>query len=374
MKSNKPAPPVDKLSLSLPPSQGIWQSWQAYWFMPRSPLSLHVLRVLTGLVLLFWLLTLAGHHLSFFGLQGWFDEEAHRQVSRLQAEDPQNVPIPTGWSVFFVVQSPALVNAIYWGAIAVLALFTLGMATRLTGILSWLAVISFIANPALHYDADALLVILAFYLMIAYVLYGLFSQKLTPLGYALGSVQTLVGKAFQEKEVEQTSFAANLVMRLLQVHFAIIVVTSGLHKLQFGDWWSGIALWFPLHPPFETTHQEIRQIAPGADSYLFVLSLAQYLILAWQIGFPLFAWRERSWRVVLLGGAVIGWLGSAFLYGQPLFGPVYLIFCLAYLTPEEWRWLASWWPGTTEQPAKTPAARPWSGAKETSGSVHVKAM
>src|SRR5262249_23695329 len=70
------------------------------------------------------------------------------------------------------------------------------------------------------------------------------------------------------------------------------------------------------------------------DSVLFFLSLAQYVFLAWQITFPLFAWSPR-WRWLLLGGGVLGWLGCAFLYGEPLFGPVYFIGCLSYLTPAE---------------------------------------
>jgi hypothetical protein len=134
------------------------------------------------------------------------------------------------------------------------------------------------------------------------------------------------------------SYAANLALRLLQVHFAIVVVVSGLHKLQFGDWWAGVAFWYPLHPPFETTPESVRAHAASATSYLFMLSLAQYALLAWQIGFPLFAWRKR-WRPVLLGGALVGWIGAVFLYKQPLLGPVFGLGCLCYLTPAEWRWV-----------------------------------
>lgn len=377
MKSNQSTSAADKLTISLPTKRGVWGGWQAYWFTPCSPLGLHVLRVLTGVVLLFWLVTLAGHQGSFFSLQGFADEQLFREASKLGRDNPESLPIPIGWSIFFVAQSPALVNALYWGSLVVLALFTFGIATRLTSILSWLVVVSFTANPAIHYDADALLVLLAYYLMIGYVLYGLFSQRLTPIGYALGSSDTLLfnplDKAGKKEAAEPTSYAAHLVMRLMQVTFAIVVVTSGLHKLQIGDWWGGIALWFPLHQPFDTTHQDLRQIAPGAESYLFVLSLVQYLMLAWQIGFPLFAWKERGWRVVLLGGAIIGWFGSALLWRQPLFGPVYLVFCLSYLTAEEWRWLAAWLPGKKVAVGKAPAVRPWSTTKE-SGSVHVKAM
>ncbi len=70
---------------------------------------------------------------------------------------------------------------------------------------------------------------------------------------------------------------------------------------------------------------------------MLLLSIATYLVLAWQLTFPLFAWRPR-WRVVLLGGAALGWAGSVFLYHEPVFGPVLFLASLTYLTPAEWRW------------------------------------
>jgi hypothetical protein len=126
----------------------------------------------------------------------------------------------------------------------------------------------------------------------------------------------------------------------VQLHFALVVVVSGLHKLQFGDWWAGVALWYPLHPPFQTTLADVRKLASEANGYLGFLSAVQYAMLAWQLGFPLFAWRQQWWwRAVLLGGAVVGWAGLAFVYGLPLFGPFLFIACLAYLSPAEWRTL-----------------------------------
>jgi hypothetical protein len=119
------------------------------------------------------------------------------------------------------------------------------------------------------------------------------------------------------------------------VHFALVVVVSALHKLQSGDWWAGVAFWYPLHPPFQTTPDSLQAEAAHAQSTLFFLSLAQYLVLAWQLGFPFFAWR-RGWRPVLLGGAMIGWIGCLAIYKQPLFGPIYCISALSYLTPAEW--------------------------------------
>jgi hypothetical protein len=130
--------------------------------------------------------------------------------------------------------------------------------------------------------------------------------------------------------------AANVAIRLLQVHLAIVIVTSGLHKLQFGDWWAGVAFWYPLYPPLVTTVEDARVPMDGRIPFLFLLSLAAYATLCWQITFPLIAWK-RYWRKILLAGAIVGWLGSAFLYKLPLFGPAIFIGCLSYLSPNEWQ-------------------------------------
>src|SRR5262249_22815324 len=132
----------------------------------------------------------------------------------------------------------------------------------------------------------------------------------------------------------QQSHAANLALRLLQIHFAIVVVTGGLHKLQFGEWWSGAALGHPMNPTLEMTRERLSSLAADASTRMLFISVATYVVLAWQLTSPLFAWRPR-WRVVLLVGAVVGWAGSVFLYREPLFGPVLLIASLAYLTPSE---------------------------------------
>ena len=57
--------------------------------------------------------------------------------------------------------------------------------------------------------------------------------------------------------------------------------------------------------------------------------------------------------VVVLGGAAVGWLMTAFVYRLPLFGPAILIGSLAFLTAAEWRRILGWLPGTTGAPGET---------------------
>jgi hypothetical protein len=356
-----------------PPSpatgNGLVQGWLGFWFTPGDPIALHMLRILAGLLFLAWLLPFAGHLDSFFALEGWFD---YREIPRMAEEarrrgEEFNLPKPIDWSLLLLVGSnPAALRAFYWISLGVIVLFTLGIYPRVTAVLTYLAVASFTVNPALDFDADSLLVLLSFYLMVGYVLWGQLQPNISLPERFFGTLDSLVWRrSAWVNAPEQGSVAANVAVRLIQVHFAVAILISGLHKLQFGDWWAGVAFWYPLYPPFETSLTVARSHAGHAEAYLGVLSIAVYLTLVWQIGFPLYAWKP-SWRMVLLAGGVAAWLGNAFLYGLPLFGPVILICCLSYLTAEEWRrylgWVAArfhrWLPAphaesVSEEPAHT---------------------
>jgi hypothetical protein len=322
-----------------PLATGPIRAWTRFWFTPADPIGLHVVRLVAGLVFLAWLLPLAGHVDALFGLNGWFDRQAYREAARI-AGGPQQ---PFTWSILYLCGSnTALLTAVYWAAIAVLVLFTAGLWTRLTAILTWLIVASFTASPAFSPDADSLLLILALYLMVGYVLLGLADRGRPLARRLLGASGTFfLGPRPALADVpERKSLGANVALRLLQVHFAIVIFVSGLHKLQFGDWWAGLSLWYPLHPVIEMTPNSAGSPAQIRAS-LTLLGLAAYAVLAWQISFPAFAWRPR-WRPVLVGGAVIGALGCAFLYGVPVFGPVLFAGCLAYVSTREWHRLFAW--------------------------------
>jgi hypothetical protein len=334
--------------------------WARFWFLPSSPTPLHIVRILTGLLCLLWLLPLAGHFDTFFGLNGWLDRQALGELDemyrRFEERSAGGVP-QGGWGIQYLAgtNSTAL-SIIYWASIGTLLLFTAGVFTRITAVLTWVIVVSFTSNVALEYDADAYLAIFAFYLMLGYLFLGQMHGGLSWWERILGSNKSLLlGR--RTEGAASGSVAANLAMRLLQVHIAILFVTTGLHKLQYGDWWQGLSLWYPLYPPGTTSVAQSREHVADRASFLFAISLGAYLILAWQIGLPLFAWRRRwsqevpeegatplqralAWmigpRTILLGGAFFGCLGLMFLYQLPLLGPALIIACLSFITAEEW--------------------------------------
>jgi hypothetical protein len=312
------------------PPNGVWSAWVNYWFTPSNVLGLHTLRVIAGVLFLTWLLSFSFHVEEFFGLNGWFDTQAYADAARL----PEGPPQPFGWSLLYLCGSDsALLNMAYVTGIIVLTLFTLGVWTRLTAPLTWMVVASFSVTPVIADKAEALLTVLAFYLAVGYLFLNQLEPGQSMAARILGSRDN---RLLWRATTRAPSVAATIAIRLLQIHWAAIVLIGGLQKLQSGGWWAGWSLWYPLHPPFETTMADVRNLAPHGNAYMSALSLAAYATLAWQIGFPFFAWQRRC-RLVLLGGAVTGWVWMSWVEGDPFLGPALLVGCLAYITADEWK-------------------------------------
>src|SRR5262249_31319522 len=140
-------------------TRGFVAAWMRFWFTPVDPVGLHGIRILFGLLLVFWLLILFGYQQDFFGFAGWLDWQAVLETAKL-ANMPGGPPPPPAWSILYWCGNDAnLVNLVYWGSVVVALLFTAGIAPRLTAVLTWVIVVSFVANPILFFDADQLLVV-----------------------------------------------------------------------------------------------------------------------------------------------------------------------------------------------------------------------
>lgn len=313
--------------------QGFWTCWKDFWFMPRQTLGLHAVRMIFGILLLCWLLPFAGYVNEFFGMSGWFDTAAYAEAGKAGRELIDS----KSWSLLYLVANNlGALHAVYWGSVAVLVLFTLGLFTRITAVLTWLIVVSFTANPLIEVDTDVFFRLIAFYLMIGYLLIDWLRTDLPLWERVVTPFQHSVVAMFKGEESTPRSSAATVALRLLQVHFALAVVMMGLHKLQVAEWWGGFTFWYPLHRPSQTTAEAISELRPRSEAYLMTISLMAYVVLAWQIFFPTFAWRGGLCRWVLLGGAVLGGIGLIAIYPIPLLGETFALLCLTYLTDFEW--------------------------------------
>lgn len=297
----------------------VFRSWDRFWFQPVAAAQLHLVRALAGITLLAWLLSYAFTYQDYFGANGWFDAEAYGTASKLPSE--ANVPIK--WSHSLIPSSPALLGTLYAGSLLVAALYTLGIALRLVAPLAWLVVMIFTSNPVLYYGGDALLIILTMYLAIGYLFLGWDRANLA--GSALGAANTALWKF---RSAVAPSVVANLTLRLIQVHFAIVILMSALHKLQIPEWWAGDAIWYPLYPPFESKISDLLARSGQMDGTLWFISLGTYATIAWQLTYP-FQPATSFGRWVMLTGALIGWVWCTWVAGWPLYGPTIFVASVA---------------------------------------------
>src|SRR6516225_3873133 len=114
--------------------RGLGRSWVQFWFTPADPVGLHWLRVLAGICFLCWLLPFAGNLEALYSLLGWFDVKAYQEAVQM----PEGPP-PISWSILYLCgTSTAMLEGVYWTSVGILVLFTLGIAPRITALLTWI--------------------------------------------------------------------------------------------------------------------------------------------------------------------------------------------------------------------------------------------
>ncbi len=323
------------------------RAWDRFWFRPADPLPLGVIRALSGAVILYIHLIYSLDLLDLVGKHAWIDTDP---IAFLRLEfpfyspatdwgDPAAAgPYANGmplWSIWFHVSDPLGVWVVHVTLLSCMFLFTIGFATRITGFVTWAAIIGFAHRlPTFVFGMDSIMAILAFYLMIG------------PSGATL-SVDNAIARRWARRHGRtppQTKplASANFTLRLMQVHFCIIYLASGLSKLQGPTWWNGNALWgtmanysfAPMHWPayqaflvYLCQHRVLWEVITTGGSY-FTLAL--------EIGFPFLIWRPSlRWLMICL--SVLLHTGIGLIMGLSTFSLCMMCLLLAFVPAETMR-------------------------------------
>jgi hypothetical protein len=285
-------------------SQAAIQGWNRFWFTPQSPQTLSVMRIAAGsfifYTMLVWTKNFAGFFLEGGQISETFAVDFHRSVF--------------AWSHFYWISSPRLLWAIHLFALAVAASFTLGWHTRLTSVLTWLLVSSYVHRvPGTLFGLDQVNTLLALYLMI---------------GDAGGAFSL---DARRTGSVAPSSVRTNIAIRLIQLHMCIIYFFAAAGKMQGVSWWDGTALWLALSN-YEYQSLDMTWTA----HWPLLINLATHLTLLWELSYAALIW-PRWTRPIMLALAIPVHLGIAFTMGMITFGCIMLVANLAFVPPE-------WWP------------------------------
>lgn len=199
--------------------------WNRFWFTPGDIATLAVLRICAGAMLFYTHLVWTKELDAFFGPAGYIPTEA--------AQTFYGDSFPYAFSYLWSLTSPTALWSAHLAGLVVSAMFTVGLFTRVTGVLNFLVAVSY-ANRAVGalFGLDQINVMLATYLMLA------------PCGDAYSVDRLLAARrAGRLLPAAAPTVSATIATRLIQLHMCIIYFFAGLGKLQGESWWYGDALW-----------------------------------------------------------------------------------------------------------------------------------
>jgi hypothetical protein len=344
---------------------GAVRAWDRFWFRPADPTTLGLMRICCGLMLLYVHLAYTFDLQTFFGRHAWFDLQAANEFRHdfPGAAPPsvwgQNEPVQPKddadaayrqkwgvtneqvydkgqyrWSIWYHVTDPAWMMVVHGCFLLVMVLFTIGLCTPVTGVLSWIAVLSYIHRaPTVLFGVDAMMNLGVLYL------------ALGPSGAAL-SVDRLIRKFVARRRAlrEDRSvpvfgapapqISANFALRLLQINVCLVYFISGLSKLKGDFWLSGNACWLvmvnnefsPVHSPLYMAG--IRLICQYRWLWELVVTSLTYFTLAFEISFIYLIWNRRL-RWTMIAAAVLLHLGIAICMGLVTFSMMMLVLVLS---------------------------------------------
>jgi hypothetical protein len=320
------------------------RAWDRFFFSPADPTTLCCMRFFTGLILLYVLISYSFDLMSFVSPdRAWLDEQAanyqrHEMPVMGPPLDwgPEPAQLATGqfsWSIFFHLHDKRLIWAVHFAFIGISVLFTLGLWTRVTNVLAWIAAMSYIQRSLnTVFGMDTMLIIGLTYMMFA------------PAGATLS-----LDRWFEVRRARrlnpnavvpvQPSVMANLAIRLYQIHFCFIYGAAGLSKLQGPSWWNGTALWGCLANytftamDFKPFMWCMRLLCQHRWLWEFVMTGQVIFTLVMEIGFPFLVWL-RPTRWLMVTGAILLHLGIGLIMGLVGFSMMMMVLVGSFIPPE----------------------------------------
>lgn len=293
--------------------EGIGRGWNRFWFTAVDPLPLAVVRIGTGLVALLHLLSFNNDLTRWFAANGILPTTVVRNLDLLP--DGQ---LGYGFSYLNWIHEPGQLWFVHVLALVIAAAFTLGLLTRVTSVLTLLVVLSYSHRaPMLTGQLEPVLSMLLFYLCFG------------PAGARLSLDRWLYGR--MGWKLPERSIAANVSLRLIQVHGAALYAMIGLTKLYGDAWWSGEGVWLLL----AQTHSRPIDLS-WLRSYPRVLNAWSHSILAYELLFPILIWNRLA-RPLMLALGVVLWLSLGLITGLVPYALAMLVVNRAFIPANDLR-------------------------------------
>ncbi len=318
----------------------LFSAWDRFWFTPRYPHVLGILRIVTGAMLFYSHLVLATQLGDFLGDHAWINNTIAAQL-----HDGAFGPADMGRSYLWHLSNPLLLWLHHAATLLITAAFAVGFMTRVTAPAAWFLQIMYLHRlTGTLFGLDQIVTYMAMYLM------------LTPSGSCY-SVDAWLRERFSERRASnrklvwllpecRATLAANVGTRLLQLHLCIIYLFGGLAKARGELWWDGTAMWFSVA---NYEYQSINMTWIGA--YPRVFSALTHLTLFWEVFYCALVW-PRLTRPIVIVIAVVVHGGIATTLGMATFGMMMIAANFIFIEP---KWLLTIQPWLATKMAPLPA-------------------
>ncbi|MCE9605764.1 MAG: HTTM domain-containing protein [Planctomycetia bacterium] len=283
--------------------------WNRFWFTPADVAVVALMRICVGAMLVYTHLVWMKELETFVALDGL--------IPRSSVESFYGERMRWAFSYLWLCDRPATLWTAHLLGLVVLAMFTVGLFTRVTSILSFIITLSYIHRlPGVLFGLDQMNGMLITYLMLA------------PCGAAY-SVDRLLQtrRAGEGLPPAAPSTSANIATRLIQLHMCVIYFFAGLGKLQGDSWWAGYALWGAV-ANLEYQTLDLTWLARWPVLTAILTQIAAY----WELTFCVLIW-PRILRPLTMAIALPLHLGIGIAMGLMTFGLIMPIGILAFASP-----------------------------------------
>ncbi|MFK8113693.1 MAG: HTTM domain-containing protein [Rubripirellula sp.] len=302
--------------------KGYFEAWDQFWFTPRLPHTMSVIRIVTGVMLLYSHLVLATDLGSFLGNNAWMNNEVARGL-----HDGAFGFTDYGRSYLWSIENPLLLWVHHGVTLFVTACFAVGFLTRFTAPAAWFLQLMYLHRlTGALFGFDQIVTYSAMYLMFA------------PCGSSLSIDAWLRRRLGTRLEGNRKlrwmfpaatpSVSANILTRVFQIHLCVIYLFGGLAKARGESWWNGTAVWYSVGN-YEYQSLDMTWIA----NYPKFFSAMTHATLFWEIFYCALVWPKRT-RPIALGIAVAVHAGIAGFLGMITFGLMMIAANMVFVTPE----------------------------------------
>jgi hypothetical protein len=283
-----------------------------------------VLRIAVGLMAIAHFLTLGIDLDRWFTRDGLLPRETVAALVDIRRPDGTVQP-SFHFSYVHYFSTPGQLWFVHAAAIALASAFTAGLLTRISGLLTFAAMLAYVHRaPMIAGHLEPVLGFLLLYLCIG------------PAG-SYWSVDRLLARRLETAgpPAIQPSLWANLAIRLIQVHTAMFFLMMGLTKLNGEGWWDGVAIWSMLAQT-QSRPLDLSFFQHGGQVGEYFVNFWTHAVVYYELAFPVLIWNRHA-RPLLLGIGVVIWISLVLASGLLLFGLTMIAATMAFVPADSWR-------------------------------------